>query len=74
MTRKYEPRIAPARIQELPTVLDAEQVADVLRIGVERVRKLTQEGALRRLSYSRIYLYDYREVLRFLKESTDDGC
>ncbi len=73
MSRGYRRRIEPANLRELPSVLDAEEMANVLRISVERVRKLTASGELRRLTYSRALLYDAREALRFLAEHTDAG-
>jgi len=66
-------RITPRNFAELPSVLDSDEVSDVLRINVNRVRELTRGGRLRRLSYSANYLYDAREVMRFLEEETADG-
>ena len=73
--RPYRPRIRPANVSDLPSVLDTEQAANVLRMSVERVRAFTGESErhLRRLKYSREYLYDVREVLRFLDVWTAEG-
>lgn len=70
MARTYRPRIQPANLADLPTVLDSEQASSVLRISVERVRAYTNSGDLKRLRYSRDYLYDAEEVRRFLREQT----
>lgn len=74
MSRAYERRIEPANLRDLPSVIDAEQMANVLRVSIERVRALTASGELRRLTYSRTLLYDAREALRFLEESTEEGA
>ena len=66
-------RIIPANLRELPTVLDAAQASNVLRISVARVRVLTHAGELRRLTYSRQMLYSSREIVRFLLASTPTG-
>ena len=71
MTRAYTRRIEPANLRDLPSVLDTQQTANVLRVSVERVRELAKAGRLRNLAYSSDYLYDAREVLRFLEEATD---
>ncbi len=71
MSRVYTRRIEPANLADLPTVLDTAQASNVLRVSVERVRELTKAGRLRNLAYSSDYLYDAREVLRFLEEATD---
>lgn len=65
-----ERRIQPVRLTDLPSVLDVEQASNVLRVSVERVRDLTNQGQLRRLRYTRQFLYDAREILRFLEEQT----
>jgi hypothetical protein len=72
--RPHRPRIRPANVADLPTVLDTEQAANVLRMSIERVRAYTGESErhLRRLKYTREYLYDVREVLRFLEVWTDE--
>lgn len=64
-------RIQPANFRNLPSVLDVEQAGSVLRISVERVRAYTQAGLLRRLTYTRAFLYDAREVQRFMREATE---
>jgi len=66
-------RIQPANLKDLPSVLDTKQAARVLRISVEQVRKFTAEGRLQRLVYSPRFLYDARQVLQFLEESTEGG-
>ena len=66
-------RIIPANLDELPSVLDTRQASNVLRVSVERVRRLTAEGELRRLTYSRQYLYSSGEIVRFLCASTAQG-
>lgn len=64
-------RITPARIEDLPTVLSADQVADVLRVSRERVCALANEGTLHRLSYAkRDFLFWRDAVLRFLAEQS----
>lgn len=65
-----ERRIQPVKLTDLPSVLDVEQASNVLRVSVERVRELTKQGQLRRLRYTRQFLYDAREILRFLAEQT----
>lgn len=68
---KGSKRITPAKLEELPTVLDADQVADVLRISREAVCRLANEGKLRRLSYSRReFLFWRDEIERFLADSS----
>jgi len=64
-------RIRPANLASMPSVLDVEQVSNVLRISVERVRELTKSGELHRLSYSsNVFLYDPRELLRLMQDAT----
>lgn len=65
-----ERHIQPVNLNDLPSVLDVEQASNVLRVSVERVRDLTNQGKLRRLRYTRQFLYDAREILRFLSEQT----
>jgi hypothetical protein len=58
-------------------VLDVEEAASVLRLGADRVRDLTADPhdpeqledpeLLHRLAYSRVFLYDAREVRRFAR-------
>lgn len=72
MTRVYERRIAPANLRDLPTVLDSEQMANVLRVSIERVRELTEAGELRRLTYTRSLLYPAWEARRFLRAHSGD--
>ena len=69
-SRKNKTRIQPTRLEDLPSVLDVEQASDVLRVSVERVRELTKQGQLRRLRYTRQFLYDSREIRRFLRDQT----
>jgi hypothetical protein len=64
-------RITPLNVDDLPSVLDTAQVANVLRVRQDKVRQLTAAGLLRRLAYSPRHLYDKREVLRFLEEQTE---
>lgn len=70
---KGEGRIQPANLADLPSVLDSEQAANVLRISVEKVREFTRTGRLRRLLYTSDFLYDAREIRRFLREETAEA-
>lgn len=64
-------RIQPINLAELPTVLDVDDLSDVLRISKERVARLADDGTLQRLAYSpRRLLVWSEEVLRFLAESS----
>lgn len=65
------PRITPLNVADLPSVVDTAEVANVLRVSQDTVRRLTAAGLLRRLAYSTRHLYDVREVLRFLEEQTE---
>jgi len=67
------PRINPANIQDLPSVLDPQQTADVLRYSIESVRELANLGLLHRLCYTSNLLFDAREVRRFLRWSTEQS-
>jgi hypothetical protein len=72
--RDYQARITPANLADMPSVLDSQQAADVLRMGVERVRAYTNAGVLHRLRYTRSYLYSAQELLRFMDAmSNSDG-
>lgn len=63
---------APARLEELPTVLDSAEAMSVLRIGKVRLGELVAAGRIRRLAYdSRQYLFDSREIRRFLRSETE---
>jgi hypothetical protein len=67
-------RIRPARIADLPTVLDSEQAANVLRVSREAVCRLANEGQLHRLAYSRRdFLFWQGEILRYLSEQSVAG-
>ena len=66
-------RIQPANLAELPSVLDARQASNVLRVSIEHVRVLAAAGALRRLTYSRQLLFAADEVERFLYATTLKG-
>lgn len=68
MTRSYERRIAPANLADLPSVLDTQQTANVLRVSVERVRELANSGELARLDYSSDFLFASFAVRRYLRE------
>jgi len=69
---KGSKRIEPARLEDLPTVLDADEVANVLRISRERVCELVNSGRLRRLEYSkRAVLIWADELRRFLADESD---
>jgi hypothetical protein len=57
--------------RDAPSVVNAEEAGDLLRVRVGRVRELTNLGLLRRLRYTTKMLYDVREVRRFLKWSTE---
>lgn len=64
-------RITPARIEHLPTVLDADQAANVLRISREAVCRLANEGRIHRLDYSkRDFLFWSEEIERFLADQS----
>lgn len=68
---KGSKRIEPARLDDLPTVLDADEVANVLRISREAVCRLANEGELHRLTYSRReFLFWSEEIVRFLAGSS----
>ena len=64
------PECLSANLDELPSVLDAEQVARVLRVRPARVRELSQNGELSRLAYTRVYLFSSDEVRAFLARQT----
>ena len=64
-------KIHPANLCDLPSVLDTAQAASVLRVDVCTVRKLTKDGRLTRLAYSPRFLFDAREILRFLAAETE---
>lgn len=53
-----------------PLVLDADEAAAVLHVSPKRVRQLANSGALRRLAYSRVFLFSAAEIERFLGEQT----
>lgn len=72
MSRAYERRIEPANLRDLPSVLDTQQMANVLRVSIERVRELTEAGELRRLTYTRSLLYPAWEARRFLRAHSGD--
>lgn len=59
-----------ARLEDMPTVLDAVQARAVLRCGEKKLHLLLQSGRLRRLAYSQTILIDSREIRRFLREET----
>lgn len=60
-----------ARLEEMPSVLDAEQVGAVLGVSRARVYDLVNAGLLGRLDYvPKAVLVDSREVRRFLREQT----
>lgn len=64
-------RESSARLEDLPTVLDTEQICDVLRVGERTVRDLVNSGRLGRLAYSQgNILVDSRELRRFLHDET----
>lgn len=64
-------RESSARLEDLPTVLDTEQICDVLRVGERTVRDLVNSGRLGRLAYSQgNILVDSRELRRFLRDET----
>jgi maltose-binding protein MalE len=68
---RRETRIHPANLADLPTVLDAGQAGDVLRISREAVCRLANEGQLQRLAYAkRDFLFYAEEVVRFLAEQS----
>lgn len=55
---------------DLPLVLDAAQVAQLLNLNIDYVRKLTREGKLpaSRLPGGRTYRYFRDDVLQWLRE------
>jgi excisionase family DNA binding protein len=60
-----------AKLDELPTVLDTQQVANVLRCSRDVVRKLVAEGRLHRLDYSNHdFLFYCEELQRFLRQAS----
>jgi hypothetical protein len=61
-------RIAPANLADLPSVLDTQETANVLRVSVERVRELANSGDLERLDYTRDFLFAAFAVRRYLRE------
>lgn len=64
-------RTSSARLEDLPSVLDTEQLCDVLRVGANTIRDLVNSGRLGRLAYSQTaILVDSREVRRFLRDQT----
>ena len=65
------PECLSANLDELPSVLDAEQVARVLRVRPARVRELSQNGELSRLAYTRVYLFSSDEVRAFERAGTE---
>jgi len=64
-------KIQPANLRALPSVLDTKEAASLLRVDAQTVRKLTKDGRLRRLAYSPRFLFDAREILRFLAAETE---
>lgn len=56
--------------RDLPPVLDAAQVARLLRLNIDYVRKLSREGVLpaHRLPGGRTFRYFKEEVLDWLRE------
>jgi len=66
----HRQRIKPARLRDLPSVLDISQVANVLRVSRRSVYGYVAAGELRRLRYSRVFLFDAREIERFLERET----
>lgn len=61
----------PARLEDMPTVLDSDQARAVLRCGEQKLRQLLQSGRLRRLAYAQAILIDSREIRRFLRQETE---
>lgn len=61
----------PARLEDMPTVLDEAQARAVLRCGEKKLRALIQSGRLRRLAYAQAILIDAREIRRFLRAETE---
>ncbi len=68
MSRTYARRITPANLRDLPSVLDTQEVANVLRISVERVRELANSGELERLDYTSDFLFASFAVARYMRE------
>ena len=64
-------RIEPANLDDFPSVLDINQVANVLRVSVATTRSLED---LQRLDYSRVRLYSKEEVAAFLRRHTTSAA
>lgn len=60
---------------DLPIVLDAAQVARLLNLNIDYVRKLTREGVLpaSRLPGGRTYRYFRDDILQWLREQRVGG-
>lgn len=58
------------REEDLPIVLDAAQVARLLNLNIDYVRKLTRQGVLpaSRLPGGRAYRYFRDDVLQWLRD------
>jgi excisionase family DNA binding protein len=56
--------------QDLPTILDAAQVARLLSLNIDYVRKLSREGVLpaHRLPHGRTFRYFRDEILDWLRD------
>lgn len=61
---------AAARLEDLPTVLDATQAMAILQVSRSTLRRYTKEGLIRRLRYAQRHLYYKAEVERFLRDQT----
>lgn len=62
-------------VDDLPIVLDAAQVARLLNLNIDYVRKLTREGVLpaSRLPGGRAYRYFRDDILQWLREQRVEG-
>lgn len=60
---------------DLPIVLDAAQVARLLNLNIDYVRKLTREGVLpaSRLPGGRAYRYFRDDILQWLRDQRVEG-
>jgi excisionase family DNA binding protein len=64
-----------ARRQDYPPVLDAQQVAQLLQLNIDYVRKLSREGVLpaHKLPGGRTFRYFKDEVLDWLRSQPAGG-
>jgi hypothetical protein len=68
VSRSYERRIAPANLADLPSVLNTQDVSNVLRVSPGVVQRMAREGELPHLDYSRNLLFAASAIRRYLRE------